>query len=107
MAEGSGLSLVTLSMVMALAVAGFLLRLAGAVLIAWLAFSLGRWLGAREARREDAEHEGPVGSVVAATLALLAFTLAARRRPASARAACRVRAHSFFRQLRRAGLAAR
>ena len=76
MAEGSGLSLVTLSMVMALAVAGFLLRLAGAVLIAWLAFSLGRWLGAREARREDAEHEGPVGSVVAATLALLAFTLA-------------------------------
>ena len=47
-----------------------------AVLASWLAFSLGRWLGAREAQRDDREHEGPVGSVVGATLGLLAFTLA-------------------------------
>lgn len=58
------------------AVAGFVALLAGAVTIAWLAFLFGRWLGAREARREHPEHEGPVGSIVGATLALLAFTLA-------------------------------
>ena len=58
------------------AVGGFLSFLAGAVLVAWLAFLWGRWLGAREARREHPEREGPVGSVVGATLALLAFTLA-------------------------------
>jgi hypothetical protein len=61
---------------MVFAVVGFLLLLGGAMLVAWVAFSIGRWLGAREARREHPEHEGPVGSVVAATLALLAFTLA-------------------------------
>ena len=58
------------------AVFGFLLLLGAAMLVAWVAFSTGRWIGAREARREQPEHEGPVGSVVAATLALLAFTLA-------------------------------
>ena len=58
------------------AVGGFLALLTGAVFIAWLAFLLGRWLGAREARREHPEQEGPVMSVVGATLALLAFTLA-------------------------------
>ena len=61
---------------MIMAVAGFLTLLAGAVTIAWFAFLLGRWIGAREARREHPEHEGPVGSIVGATLALLAFTLA-------------------------------
>ena len=61
---------------MAGAVGGFMLRLGSAVLVAWIAFSIGRWLGAREARKEHPEHEGPVGSVVGATLALLAFTLA-------------------------------
>ena len=58
------------------AVAGFAGFLAVAVFLSWLAFALGRWLGAREAQREDSEHEAPVGSVVAATLGLLAFTLA-------------------------------
>lgn len=58
------------------AVFGFLTLLGTAVLIAWVAFLIGRWLGGREARREHPEHEGPVGSVVGATLALLAFTLA-------------------------------
>ncbi len=65
------MNLVTLS-----AIAGFVGTLSLAVFASWLAFSLGRWLGAREARRDDREHEGPVGSVVAATLGLLAFTLA-------------------------------
>jgi hypothetical protein len=59
-----------------MAVAGFIALLAGAVTLAWLAFLLGRWLGAREALREHPEQEGPVGSIVGATLALLAFTLA-------------------------------
>jgi len=58
------------------AIAGFVGALSVAAFASWLAFSLGRWLGAREARREDREHEGPVGSVVGATLGLLAFTLA-------------------------------
>jgi CDP-diglyceride synthetase len=58
------------------AVTAFFAWLATAVAVAWLAFSIGRALGAREARRENPEHEGPVGSVVGATLALLAFTLA-------------------------------
>ena len=58
------------------AVAGFFGLLSLAVFLSWLAFSLGRWLGAREARRDDREHDAPVGSVVAATLGLLAFTLA-------------------------------
>lgn len=58
------------------AVGGFLALLIATILVAWLAFSLGRWLGGREARREHPEHQGPVGSVVGATLALLAFTLA-------------------------------
>ena len=58
------------------ATAGFFALLGAAVLVAWLAFSLGRWIGTHEARREDREHEGPVGSVVGATLGLLAFTLA-------------------------------
>lgn len=58
------------------AVGAFLVLLFTAVLVAYLAFSVGRWLGARESLREDREHEGPVGSVVGATLALLAFTLA-------------------------------
>jgi hypothetical protein len=65
-----------MSLSLAVAVGGFLLLLGGAILVAWLAFLIGRWLGAREARREHPEHEGPVRSVVAATLALLAFTLA-------------------------------
>ena len=65
-----------MNITMLTAVGGFLLLLAGAVFVAWLAFLWGRWLGAREARREHPEHEGPVGSVVGATLALLAFTLA-------------------------------
>ncbi|MBW2222803.1 MAG: hypothetical protein JRF54_01050 [Deltaproteobacteria bacterium] len=65
------MSLVTLS-----AIAGFVGALSLAVFASWLAFSFGRWLGAREAQRDDREHEGPVGSVVAATLGLLAFTLA-------------------------------
>ena len=56
------------------AIGGFLALLGGAVLVAWLAFLLGRWLGLREARREHPEQEGPVTSVVGATLALLAFT---------------------------------
>ena len=58
------------------AIAGFAGFLTVAVLLSWLAFALGRWLGAREALRDDSEHEAPVGSVVAATLGLLAFTLA-------------------------------
>ena len=58
------------------AVAGFLGLLGLAVFVSWLAFSLGRWLGVHEAGREDREHDAPVGSVVAATLGLLAFTLA-------------------------------
>ena len=58
------------------AIGGFLALLGASVVVAWLAFSVGRWLGTREARRNDRENEGPVGSVVAATLALLAFTLA-------------------------------
>lgn len=65
-----------MNLTMISAIGGFLALLGGAVLIAWLAFLLGRWLGRREARREHPEHEGPVGSVVGATLALLAFTLA-------------------------------
>ena len=58
------------------AIAGFLGFLAAAIFVSWLAFSLGRWLGTHEARREDREHDAPVGSIVAATLGLLAFTLA-------------------------------
>ena len=58
------------------AIAGFVGVLGLAVFASWLAFSLGRWLGTREARRDDREHDAPVGSVVAATLGLLAFTLA-------------------------------
>ena len=58
------------------AIAGFLLWLGATVLASWLAFVFGRWLGSREARRPQPEHEAPVGSVVGATLALLAFTLA-------------------------------
>jgi hypothetical protein len=58
------------------AIAGFVGFLGLAVFASWLAFSLGRWLGTREARRDDREHDAPVGSVVAATLGLLAFTLA-------------------------------
>lgn len=58
------------------AVGGFLSLLGIAVLVAWLAFSCARWLGGREAHRHEREQEGPVGSVVGATLALLAFTLA-------------------------------
>ena len=58
------------------AVGGFLALLMAAIVVAWLAFVLGRWLGQREARREHPEHQGPVGSIVGATLALLAFTLA-------------------------------
>jgi len=58
------------------ALAGFLGFLAVAIFVSWLAFSLGRWLGTHEARREDREHDTPVGSIVAATLGLLAFTLA-------------------------------
>jgi len=65
-----------MNLTMTTAVGGFLALLAGAVAVAWLAFLVGRWLGAREARREHPEHEGPVGSIVGATLALLAFTLA-------------------------------
>jgi hypothetical protein len=56
--------------------AGFVGMLSLAVVVSWLAFSLGRWLGVHEARREDREHDAPVGSIVAATLGLLAFTLA-------------------------------
>ena len=58
------------------AISGFFGLLVTATFLSWLAFSLGRWLGAKEARRDDSEHEAPVGSVVAATLGLLAFTLA-------------------------------
>ena len=58
------------------AVFEFLGLLSAAVFLSWLVFSLGRWLGAKEAQRDDSEHEAPVGSVVAATLGLLAFTLA-------------------------------
>ena len=58
------------------AIGGYLSLLASAVAVAWLVFALGRWLGTREAQRPDREQDGPVGSVVAATLALLAFTLA-------------------------------
>ena len=58
------------------AIAGFLGLLSAAVFLSWLAFSLGRWLGTREARHDDREHDAPVGTVVAATLGLLAFTLA-------------------------------
>lgn len=58
------------------AVAGFLSFLVGTVVLAWLAFLVGRRLGIREARKDDPEREGPVSSVVGATLALLAFTLA-------------------------------
>lgn len=58
------------------AIAGFFAVLGTSVFVAWLAFSAGRWLGSREALRDDREHEGPVGSVVGATLGLLAFTLA-------------------------------
>jgi hypothetical protein len=58
------------------AIAGFVGFLGLAVFASWLAFSLGRWLGTREAQRDDREHDAPVGSVVAATLGLLAFTLA-------------------------------
>lgn len=57
-------------------IGNFVALLALAVFAAWLAFSAGRWLGGREHHRDDKEHEGPVGSVVAATLGLLAFTLA-------------------------------
>ena len=55
---------------------GFLGALSVAIFLSWLSFALGRWLGTNEALREDSEHEAPVGSVVAATLGLLAFTLA-------------------------------
>lgn len=65
-----------MSLTVITAVGGFLALLAAAILVAWLAFLLGRWLGVREARREHPEHQGPVGSIVGATLALLAFTLA-------------------------------
>jgi hypothetical protein len=58
------------------AVVEFLGLLSATVFLSWLVFSLGRWLGAKEAQRDDSEHEAPVGSVVAATLGLLAFTLA-------------------------------
>ncbi len=58
------------------AIGGFFALFGCAILISWLAFLLGRWLGRREARREHPEHQGPVGSVVGATLALVAFTLA-------------------------------
>lgn len=65
-----------MNLTMIMAIVGFLALLAGAVTAAWFSFLLGRWLGAREARREYPEHQGPVGSIVGATLALLAFTLA-------------------------------
>ena len=65
-----------MSLTVITAVGGFLTLLAAALVVAWLAFLLGRWLGVREARREHPEHQGPVGSIVGATLALLAFTLA-------------------------------
>lgn len=65
-----------MSLVLLAAIAWFLMILGIAVFGAWLAFSLGRWLGARESGRDDREDDGPVRSVVGATLALLAFTLA-------------------------------
>jgi len=65
-----------MSLPVLVAIAGFLAVLGTSVFVAWLAFSVGRWLGSREALRADREHEGPVGSVVGATLGLLAFTLA-------------------------------
>lgn len=58
------------------AIAGFVGLLGLTVFASWVAFSLGRWLGMREARRDDREHNAPVGSVVGATLGLLAFSLA-------------------------------
>ena len=58
------------------AVVEFLGLLGATVFLSWLVFSVGRWLGAKEAQRDDSEREAPVGSVVAATLGLLAFTLA-------------------------------
>jgi hypothetical protein len=54
----------------------FLARLSGIVLASYLAFLLGRRLGTREASRADREQDAAVGSHVAATLGLLAFTLA-------------------------------
>jgi len=65
-----------MSLPVLVAIAGFFSVLVASVLVAWAAFSAGRWLGSREALRADREHEGPVGSVVGATLGLLAFTLA-------------------------------
>jgi hypothetical protein len=65
-----------MNLTMMTAIGGFLALLVAAVIISWLAFVLGRWLGVREARREHPEDQGPVGSIVGATLALLAFTLA-------------------------------
>ncbi|KPK66586.1 MAG: hypothetical protein AMS21_01250 [Gemmatimonas sp. SG8_38_2] len=65
-----------MSLSLATSIGAFLLLLGSAILVAWIAFLIGRRLGAREARREHAEQEGPVSSVVAATLAMLAFTLA-------------------------------
>jgi hypothetical protein len=65
-----------MSLPVLVAIAGFFSVLGTSVFVAWLAFSVGRWLGSREALRVDREHEGPVGSVVGATLGLLAFTLA-------------------------------
>ena len=58
------------------AVVEFLGLLGATVFLSWLVFSVGRWLGSKEAQRDDSEREAPVGSVVAATLGLLAFTLA-------------------------------
>ena len=61
---------------MVLPILSFLTLLSGIVLLSYLAFIFGRRLGVREATRKDREHDGPVGSHVAATLGLLAFTLA-------------------------------
>lgn len=55
---------------------GFLGVLSLAVFLSWLAFALGRWLGRRDIDHDEQEQDGPVGSVVTGTLALLAFTLA-------------------------------
>jgi len=65
-----------MNLTMMTAIGGFVVLLAAAVLIAWLAFLLGRQLGLREARPDHPEDQGPVGSIVGGTLALLAFTLA-------------------------------
>lgn len=46
------------------------------IVVSLLAIQSGQWIGGRLARRHEGETEGPIGTVVGAVLALLAFVIA-------------------------------